>query len=284
MGPKTILVNLNHEPRVPALIAAAAAIAQPREAHVIGLYVYPPLLMPGDVIMPLSSDFYDQLVEGHRAQAARIKAIFDEATRGQPYVAEWQAYGDVRTAYKPVADGIIAQSRAAELVIVSQAISGDDPPMLADVPARVSVESGRPTLVVPSSWAPRDYGQNITVAWDDSREAARAVFDALPLLERAKKVRIVTVRAPSNKDDDENGMCSADIAATLARRGIDVDVEAVRPDGRRTGDALLSSAAVDGSDLLVMGAYGHSRIREFILGGATWDVLKNMHIPVLLSH
>ncbi|MEQ1576258.1 MAG: universal stress protein [Hyphomicrobium sp.] len=280
---KTILVNLNHEQRVPQLIAAAAAIARPTEAHVVGLYVMPPLFVPSDMVIPMGAEFYEEQILAHKAQAERIEAIFDRLTRGEPFVAEWRVHGDARSAYEPVADGVVAQSRAAELVIVSQAIDGGVPTILAEIPERVAMESGRPVLVIPTSWQQREFGLDIAVAWNDSREAARATFDALPLLRRAKKIRLMTV----GEQFDESGnniLSPADAAATLARHGLTVEIETIGSEGRHTGNTLLTRVAADSADLLVMGAYGHSRLREFVLGGATRDVLKHMTVPVLMSH
>ncbi len=283
MSFRTILVNLNHEARAEQLIAAAAAVARPAEAHVVGLYVMPPLYVPSDIMVPMGAGFYEDQVADHEAQAERIKTIFERLTKGEPFVAEWRVHGDPRTTYDPIADGVIIQSRAAELVIVSQAAGDRCPPMLTDIPARVTMESGRPVLVVPDSWPAREYGRDIAVAWNDSREAARATFDAMPLLERAKKVRLITVGEIHNSDG-VNIIASAEVAATLARHGLEVEVETASPDSRHPGSALLARVAADGSDMLVMGAYGHSRMREFVLGGATRDVLKNMTVPVLMSH
>ncbi len=280
---KTILVNLNNESRVAELIAAAAAIARPAEAHVVGLFVMPPLFVPSDVIMPMNADFYEEQVRDHQDQADRIKIIFDRLTSGEPYVAEWRVHGDARTAYASIAEGIIEQSRTAELVIVSQAVDGKDPPTLTDIAERVALESGRPVLVIPSRWQAREYGLDVAVAWNDSRESTRATFDALPLLERARKIRLITV-GESKDCNGSNVIPSAEVAATLARHGLNINVEVVPNTDRHYGDAILARVAADGSDLLVMGAYGHSRMREFILGGATREVLKHMTVPVLMSH
>jgi nucleotide-binding universal stress UspA family protein len=283
MSIKTVLVNLNHESRVEALIAAAAAIARPAEAHVIGLYVMPPLFMPSDVILPMGSDFYELQIAEHRAQAGRIQTVFERLTKGEPYVAEWRVYGDVRAAYESIADGVIDQSRSANIVIVSQAVDGNDPPMITDIPERVAIESGRPVLVVPSSWNACEYGRDVAIAWNDSRESARAAFDALPLLERAKRVRLITVSEHAS-GSGANAIPAAEAAASLARHGLEVEVETIGGDGRHSGNAILARVVADGADMLVMGAYGHSRLREFVLGGATRDVLKHMTVPVLMSH
>lgn len=283
MAFKTILVSLNHEERVPELVAAAAQLARPAEAHVIGLFVMPPLFMPSDVIMPMGSEFYDQQIAEHRAQAERIKAKFEALTKGDTYIAEWRVQGDERSAYESIADGVIAQARSVEIVIVSQACDGVAPPMLTDLPQRLALESGRPVLIVPVAWKPQAIGANVAIAWNDSREAARALFDALPVLRGAQSVQVITV-ADKASASGTTTLVSADIAATLARFGLKVDVDIA--DSARGGPAatLMGRAAAHGADLLVMGAYGHSRMREFILGGATRDVLKNMTIPVVMSH
>lgn len=280
MSFKTILVNLNDEARVPVVIAAAALLARKSDAHLIGLYVLPPLLLPGNAVMPMSEEFTEEQIAEHRAQMERIKAIFEEQTRGEPFVAEWRARGNVMVTYEPVADGVIKEAHAAEIVIASQAIGA---PLLSDIPERVALESGRPVLVIPSAWQPGAYGNDVAVAWNDSREAARATFDALPFLKAARKVRLMTVGERMRNDKRDNTLPAAEVAATLARHGFNVEVETIAGGGR-AGEAILSRVAADGADLLVMGAYGHSRMREFVLGGATRDVLRNMTVPVLMSH
>jgi nucleotide-binding universal stress UspA family protein len=280
---KTIVVNLNHEARVAELTAAAAAVARPTEAHVVGLYVMPPLFMPSDVVLPMGAEFYEQQIAEHKAQAARIKAIFDRLTSGEPFVAEWRCYGDAGSAYESIADGVVAQSRAAELMIVSQAADGVAPPMLTDIPERVAIESGRPVLVIPVTWNATAFGDKITVAWNNTKESTRAAFDALPFLRRASTIRLLT--AGDQKDDDgASTIPAAEIAETLARHGFNVDVSMIDDAGRHAAPALIARVVADGSDMLVMGAYGHSRLREFILGGTTRDVLKTMTVPVLMSH
>lgn len=279
---KTILVHLNYELRAPELIAAAAHIARPTEAHVIGLYVAPPLYMPSDIVMPMGSDLYERQVANHKDQAERIKTLFNRLTSGEPFVSDWRSVGDLSMAYEPIANSVVVEARAADLVIVSQS-DGDDPPQLSDIPHRTALESGRPVLVVPTKWPATAYGQNVSIAWNNSREAARAAFDALPFLRRAKAVTLMTVG--EDDDDGSERVTAADIAASLARHGVRVQIDSIKTASSGPASAaLLARAAAHGSDLLVMGAYGHSRMREFILGGATRYVLKNMTMPVLISH
>jgi nucleotide-binding universal stress UspA family protein len=123
----------------------------------------------------------------------------------------------------------------------------------------------------------------VLVAWNARREAARAVFDALPILQRAKAVRVVWVNPQSERERTQD-VPAGDICATLARHGVKCEaVEQVRP-GAGVGATLLACAKDWGADLLVMGCYGHTRLREFVLGGASRHVLSHMSIPVLMSH
>lgn len=284
MSFKTILVNLNHESRVTELVTAAISIARQSEAHVIGLYVMPPIFMPGDVMMPMGSDFFDEQIREHKAQAKRIEARFVELTRAEPIVAEWRVHGEAVSSYEALAEGVIAQSRTADLTIVSQAIDGTSPPMLADIAERVAIESGRPVLVVPEGWKGTKFGQRITVAWNNSREAARATFDALPFLKQASSIRIVTAARDAVDEDELPEIPAADIAESLARHGLKIDIATASPSGRNAAPELLADMQANGSDMLVMGAYGHARLWEFILGGTTRGILKTMTVPVLMSH
>jgi nucleotide-binding universal stress UspA family protein len=142
--------------------------------------------------------------------------------------------------------------------------------------------AGRPVLLAPADW-PGPCGRNIVVAWNASREAARAVADAAPLLERAEKITIVTVDAkPSWSGHGEAP--GADIAAHLARRGLKVDVRNVDGMGRDDGAAILEECAAIDADLLVLGGYGRPRLQELIFGGVTRHVVTSAHLPIFISH
>jgi len=142
--------------------------------------------------------------------------------------------------------------------------------------------SGRPTLVLPETPRTRPFELGtVVVAWDFSRAAARAVSDAIPILERAKKVRIVTVTNEKKLDTKHS---AEELAKNLARHGIDVVLDKVDAKGRGIGEVLEAYAASHQVDVLVMGAYGHSKWREFILGGATKSLLSKPPLPILFSH
>jgi nucleotide-binding universal stress UspA family protein len=143
--------------------------------------------------------------------------------------------------------------------------------------------SGRPALIIPHT--PKRVGaftlDTVVVAWDFSRAAARAVADSLPILEKAKRVYVATVTHEKVIDTKRSG---AELAKHLARHGVDVVVDTVDAAGRGIGEVLASYVTSRKADILVMGAYGHSRIRDFILGGATKSMLARPPLPIFLSH
>jgi nucleotide-binding universal stress UspA family protein len=143
-------------------------------------------------------------------------------------------------------------------------------------------QSGRPTLILPTAPRSRAFQlDSVSVAWDFSRAAARAVSDALPLLETAKKVRVVTVMNEKSMDTQHS---AEELAKNLARHGIDVVLDKVDANGQRIGEVLEAYIASHQIDVFVMGAYGHSRWREFLLGGATKSLLSKPPLPILFSH
>jgi nucleotide-binding universal stress UspA family protein len=143
--------------------------------------------------------------------------------------------------------------------------------------------SGRPALVIPHEWSRRERFQldTVVVAWDFSKTAARAVADAIPVLQKAKMVHVLTVR---NEKEIDTQHSAVELARHLAHHRIEVNVDTADAAGRNIGEVLKSYCASRNADLLVMGAYGHSRLREFVLGGATRSMLSHPTIPVLMSH
>jgi nucleotide-binding universal stress UspA family protein len=142
-------------------------------------------------------------------------------------------------------------------------------------------ESGRPVVMVPYIQKAALKLDRVMVCWDGSRPAARAVADAMPLLERAGRVEVVIVANERGKNDEIAG---ADMGQHLARHGLKVDVQRITAGGIEVAETLLSHAADSGTDFMVMGGYGHSRLREFVLGGVTHSILRSMTVPALMSH
>ena len=187
-----------------------------------------------------------------------------------------------RVLYTEVADTLATNARYADLAIVGQA-DPDDGDVARDLPEEVTLSSGRPSLVIPYIGPAATLGQRVTVAWDASREAARAVNDAMPILERAQAVSVVTVN-PRQQPFGHGEQPGADIALHLARHGVKVEVQQVESRDVDIANTILSHIADRSSDLLVMGAYGHSRLRELVLGGVTRTILRDMTVPVFIAH
>ena len=150
-------------------------------------------------------------------------------------------------------------------------------------PEQVVLASGRPVLVVPYAGHFDKLGRRVVIGWNATREAARAVGDAMPLLAAAEVVTVLTIDA-REAPRGHGELPGADISRHLARHGVKAQVEQTVLADLSVGDVLLSRAADLGADLLVMGAYGHSRFRELLLGGATRTLLQSMTIPVVMSH
>ena len=174
---------------------------------------------------------------------------------------------------------LIREARLRDLTIVPEISDGSDYRWYAE---SIVFGSGRPVLLLPQRNRTRELAlDTVVIAWDGSRPAARAVADALPILERAKKVHVLTAL---NEKELGSEWPAAELSKYLERRGIDATADCIDAAGRPIGEILSSYVTSNQADLLVMGAYGHSRLREFILGGATRSMFSNSPLPILLSH
>jgi nucleotide-binding universal stress UspA family protein len=275
MAIKDLLVIVDNDPACASRVDIARRLAEAHEAHLTGLHVMPhPAAIYTDMAVPASVESM-QRRELEEA-AARAGALFEERTRGTTARTEW------RVAEGSALEAATVHARYADLTILGQGRDlGQASADLASLPADLVLAVGRPVLVVPRYGTFPTVGVNILVAWNGSREATRAAHDALPLLRRAGKVIVLSV------DPDGVGeprVPGGDIALHLARHGAPVQTAALGGADITVGDLLLSYAADHGIDLIVMGAYGHTRLREVILGGATRHLLQAMTVPVLLSH
>ncbi|WP_373090172.1 universal stress protein [Sneathiella sp.] len=280
MGYKTILVHVSNLDRSKEILNVAVMMAKKYDAHLIGLFVVPGIqiypsagiYIPSEVLLPHKKYYFKQ--------AEKIKSLFDKTTKSEGISAEWRQF---ESHIPNLSQIVIDNAHTADLVILGQADEENDDANIREVPGDVLMECGRPILMIPYSGSFATIGDHILVGWNGSREAARAAFDALPLLKSASKVHVHWAVA-TKSDTDERTLLGTDLAATLARHNINVSAETeVNPD-LSDGDELLSYVAQRGADLLVMGGYGRSRTREFIFGGATKHILNHMIVPVLMSH
>jgi nucleotide-binding universal stress UspA family protein len=272
---KDILVYADTDTANAARLDLAAAIARAHDAHLAALHVAPPPYIPAMPGGEISVDLIRQQEDYQRQQTALARQAVAAARQRTGVDFEWrEAANDVRGA-------ALLQSRYADLVIVGQGSGDDEDPRESDILPEVMVfGAGRPVLMVPRHGKFAQTGQNVLIAWKRTRESTRAVHDALPLLKRAKAVRVMEV----NPTKGDTHIAGADIALHLARHGVKAEVSSTVADDIDVGNAVLSRAADLGADLLVMGAYGHSRLREFVFGGVTREILRHMTLPVLMSH
>jgi nucleotide-binding universal stress UspA family protein len=280
MAYKTILAHLNNEDRVARLMGAAMQLALPSNSHVTGLFVVPAAPAKSPLLPMISGGAIQSALDAYRKSGQGIRKALEDATAGQPVVAEYRLYEAKRPGY---IEAVLSNARAADLVVTAQKESDWDYADMFDIPDWLAMESGRPVLVVPKAGNLDSIGERVLVAWNNSRESARAVFDALPVLMRAQDVTVLVVEE-ADKPETKGELAGAEISATLARHGVKCTTQQVKPGARDAGAELLSQVAAHRCDLLVMGCYGRSRFREFVLGGASRHVLQNAAVPVMMSH
>jgi len=273
MSYKTIVVHMDTSASANARLSLALGLARRFGAHLEGLFArFEP--DPREFhVMGGTADYYDTHRTLRMEQRGAIERLFRaEASRAQVDGAWVVTNGD------PVS-AIMERCRTADLAILGQANPDDPESWIADrFPESILLGTGGPVLLVPYAGRFESFGERVLVAWNGSRESARAVHDALPFIARAAHVIIVT-------DEQSHASCDA-LAAMLARHGT-ASIEIARLDShaaQAAGDALLNHAADGACDLLVMGAYGHARFQELVLGGATRTLLSAMTLPVLMSH
>lgn len=175
---------------------------------------------------------------------------------------------------------VLRHCRLTDLIVVGQDNPDQPEPMRELLIETALFESGVPVLIIPYIGAPAPKFENVLVAWDGSSTATRAVQAALPILALAKKVTVLII----NKGSKMAGEPGADMATYLARHGLNVTVDVITNTQTTVAETLLNYVSDNGKDLVVMGGYGHSRVREFLFGGATRDILAAMTVPVLMAH
>lgn len=280
MACKTILLHLNDVRRAGRLLEAAVPLARAANAHLVGLAVVPPYVVLPAMDGGGASATIEDHREAFRSEMTRLAEMFRRATAELPLPAEWL---EADAAFDSVAARLLEHCRTADLIVASQADVQWSGSALLEDPVRIVMESGRPVLLIPNAGRTALPPRRATIAWDGRREAARATFDALPLLAGAEEVAVVWIN-PERAGGGAGDLPGSQVCAALARHGIRCQAVDAHAIGADVGPELLRQAKVQGADLLVMGCYGHSRLRELILGGASRHVLAHMDRPVLMSH
>ena len=275
---KTILAVLRGEEDANRVLERAIPLAQSFGSHLIGFHCE---ALPSAYSTPVgfpSTDFYQSDLAAANERSAAIKDIFERETADAGLSGEWRA---TETFSGDAGLSALSSAYAADLVVAGQV----DPDIArADVADLETLlfDSGRPVIFVPYvSQKPRPIS-NILIGWDGGREAARATFDALPLILAADEVEVFTVDSPGN-DKQDSAMAGAEIAVTLARHGARITVETQPSGGIGAGAAIENRVSDTRTDLLVIGAYSHSRLRERLFGGVTRTILSSMTTMTLMS-
>jgi len=274
---KDIIVNLSVTKEGSVVGKYAVSVAAALEAHLTGVaFIYDPVVpISGAGYIPAEA-IEIQRDDNETAAEAAIKsftAATDQAgISAEPLITNASLAG--------AGDHFARMARRFDLAIVGQA-EPEISSMEQIIGETTLFESGRPMIMVPYIQKAPFKTDNVMICWDGSRTATRAVADAIPIIRKSGRVEIVIVTNERGKEDEIEG---ADIGQHLARHGLKVDVHRIPGGNIDIADALLSHAADSSADLMVMGGYGHSRLREFVLGGVTRSIFESMTVPVLLSH
>lgn len=274
MSYKDLLVLIDPADRGNNVVECAANLAVQHDAHLTGLYVgYDPLIGFAETQIPA------ELLQTHQEQLTRAeekaRTDFGAACRRAGVDNEW------RTASEAKMTSLMLSARYADLVVM-----GGNAASTVDLVAHryadnVVMSAGRPVLLIPENYQWDGGFRQPMVAWDASREATRAVHDALPLLKSAQKVIIMEI---ADRDDIIARDPGSDIARHLARHNLKTESAHAVKSELSVGDQLLSASVDHGADVLVAGAYGHSRLRELALGGVTRHLMMHLTVPMLFSH
>src|SRR5450756_331442 len=274
---KDIVVNLTIGVERDAAANYAVSLASIFKAHLVGVaFVYDPKVS-ANLIVGIPAELIDAQRAATRHLANEAVVRFEALAKEAGVMTESQM---IDVAPGKVGDTFGQLARSFDLSVIRQA----EPNKAAqEVPIIEGAlfESGRPVIVVPYVQTQGATFNRVMVGWDGSRTAVRAIGDAMPVLERAKMIEIFTVVAGPTKNTELPGI---DIGQHLSRHGLKVEVKRIPAEGINVPEAILSHAADISADFMVMGGYGHSRLREYVLGGATRGILASMTLPTLMSN
>lgn len=272
---KTILVSLNNESYNETVLAVATKLAQKFDSHIVGLHVMPTVLNYDPRIDV--EEMFEDLYKGLNSKAENTRKYFEDHCAREVVKGEWRL---VKSPDHLIDPSLIDQARCADLTILGCPEPDSKTKNYIHSTANVVQGAGRPVLVVPNGSSKRVNFDSVIVGWNGSKESSRAVYDALPFMSMANKTVIHCVNAKKTIGDNLDSSVS-DLVSSLSRHDIEVYVETVKT-RKNAGITILDRCGPN--DLLVVGAYGHSRLRENILGGVTATVLEKTTCPILLSN
>ncbi len=272
---RTIAVHLPVAGLAGRLLDMAIPLAQAHGASLAGVHVVPAVVVYADATVSMSTEFILAQQTAFQEDAKAIEQAF--LARAEPAGIEFE-WRDGQAGDEPTMRAAAACCNTADLVIAAQ-YQDTIPAAAGYSPDELALRTGRPVLIVPASGEIKAPGRRVLVAWNGSREASRATFDSLSLLQPGAELRLVAVDSP------RGDATMPPIVRALSRHGLQpIPASITRSEGRSVSEEILKFAAEFGADLLVLGCYGHSRLRETVFGGATTRILRDMTIPVLMAH
>ena len=277
---KNILLHMDATDRCQERLNVAGELALAHDANLTGLYVTAEPVYPMYAEASyIPEDLLENFEKEDRENCEISEKKFREFTDAQGIKNEWH------TEQGPLSSVVSKHARYADLTILGKG-SIDDPKHLPDpfLAEDVVMQSGRPVLIIPNAGHFDGFGKRILVCWNGSREAVRAINDAMPLLQAADKVTVLVVNPEKPSSGDHGDIPSTDIAHFLARHGIRVEAASTKTDQSDVGEIILARAFDVDADMIVAGAYGHSRTREWILGGVTKTLIHETAVPAFVSH
>lgn len=256
----------------------ALEFGRTHDAHVTGLAVSFEPVVPAFAAAPMPVDYMQAAHEQAIAAANEAKKEFDElarlaAAKSESRMVEILTGGPL--------ESVLVHCRPTDLVVIGQANPDQPEPMRELMIETILFESGVPVMLVPYIGSNAFQPKNVLIGWDGSSTATRAIHAALPVLEHADKITLLVIEKHAHKDEGQPG---ADVANYLARHNMNVTIDVVTNPQTSVADTVLNQVSDNGNDLVVMGGYGHSRMREFLFGGATREILDAMTVPVLMAH
>lgn len=275
---KTLLVCLTTLEHADTLMKLAVPLARKHDAHLVGLHTVEALLVYPGIAMHIPDVAFTAFNESQKEECAKIKAVFNRHTEGEIFPSEFRL---VKAEASSANQRMVESARGADLVIMSHEDRNADRGDQRNAQADVIRNSGRPVIVVPLDYEGPEIGSNVVLGWSDTREATRAAHDLLIVAENGASVTVLRVGGEaSDALSDSDGI---DLSEALSRHRLKPTLERRDPVGHSVAEVLNQTAFEKGADLIVTGAFGHSRAYDFVLGATTYALLKEAKLPVLFS-
>lgn len=278
MGIKTLLVCLATPAHAKTLMRLAVPLARKHNARLIGLHTVEALMVYPGIAMHIPEPAFATFNENQKKAAEAIKAVFGEHTENEDFPSEFRL---VRAEAVSAGERMVESARAADLVIMAHEDRETDQHNQRKAQSQVIRESGRPVVIVPLDYDGPEIGANLLLGWSETREAARAAHDLLNIADAGAELTVLRVGgAGQDALADSDGI---DLAEMFSRHGLKPTLEHRDPAGNSISDVLNHAAFEKGADLIVTGAFGHSKAYDFVIGATTHALLRDAKLPVMFS-